>query len=111
MSTITVPRSDVTAQEVSAVLRDRLGSRYRITPSMTSRGFVKEVPGDANAMLVRGPWFERANVRLLPGADSTEIRVSPGATYPGLVRLIDRVGIARKVHQALENAPELAGPN
>jgi hypothetical protein len=37
MSTITVPRSDVTAQEVCAVLRDRLGSRYRVTPSMTER--------------------------------------------------------------------------
>jgi hypothetical protein len=111
VSTITIPRSDVTAQEVSAVLRDRLGSRYRITPAMTSRGLVKEVPGDANSMLVRGTWFERANVRLVPGTDTTEIQVSPGAIYPGLVRLIDRVSIARKVRQALENAPELARPN
>ncbi len=62
-------------------------------------------------MLVRGAWLARANIRILPGADSTEIHVSPGATYPGLIRLIDRIGIARRVHQVLEHAPELAGSN
>jgi hypothetical protein len=108
MFTITVARSNVTVEEVSAVLRDKLGSGYQITPSVTSRGFAKEVPDDANAMLVTGAWLARANIRILPGADGTEIRVSPGATYPGLIRFIDRIGIARKVHQILERAPELA---
>jgi hypothetical protein len=83
MSTVTVPRSNVTVEEVGAVLRLKLGSRYRITPSVTSRGFAKEVSDDPNAMLVRGAWLARANVRIVPGADGTEIQVSPGATYPG----------------------------
>jgi len=108
MSTVTVPRSNITVDEVSAVLRSELGSRYGVTPSMTSTGFAKNVPGDANTLLVSGSWFQRANVRIIPGADRTEINVSPGATYPGLIRLIDRIGIARKVHEILEHAPELA---
>jgi hypothetical protein len=33
MSTITVLRSGVTAEEVSVVLRRELGSRYTVTPS------------------------------------------------------------------------------
>jgi hypothetical protein len=109
MSTVTVPRSNVTVEEVCAVLRNALGSRYGVTPSMTSRGFAKEVPGDANTLLISGSWFQRANIRISPGADHTEINVSPGATYPGLIRLIDRIGIARTVYQILEHAPELAG--
>jgi len=109
MSTVTVPRPNITVEEVSAVLRNELGSRYGVTPSMTSRGLAKEVPSDANSLLVSGSWFQRANVRIIPCPDRTEIDVSPGATYPGLIRLIDRIGIARKVHQILEHAPELAG--
>jgi hypothetical protein len=35
--------------------------------------------------------------------------VSPGASYFGLIRLIQRVGLVRKVQEALEDAPELAG--
>jgi hypothetical protein len=108
MSIVTVRRSNVTVEELTAVLRTGLGSGYRVTPSMTSRGFAKEVPGDANTLLVSGRWFQRANIRIIPGADRTEIEVSPGASYPGLVRLVDRIGIARKVHQSLERAPELA---
>jgi hypothetical protein len=51
-STITVPRSNVTADEVTAVLRGRLGSRYTITPGKRGTGFGKEVSGDANSLLV-----------------------------------------------------------
>src|SRR5664280_441739 len=47
MFTVTVPRSDVTLDEVSAALRAKLGPRYNIRPSMRSTGFGKEVPGDA----------------------------------------------------------------
>jgi hypothetical protein len=42
MSTVVVPRSDVTADEVCARLRDKLPARYTITPAMTSRGFAKQ---------------------------------------------------------------------
>ena len=108
MSTVTVARPNVTPGEVGVVLRNELGSRYQIVPSMTSRGFRKQVPDDENTMLVKGTWFERANVRVLPGADTTKIEVSPGATYFGLIRLIDRIGVSHKVQQILEHAPEFA---
>ena len=52
--------------------------------------------------MVKGFWIDRANIRLVSGSNGTDIEVSPGATYFGLVRLIDRVGIARKVHRALQ---------
>jgi hypothetical protein len=108
MSTVRVPRSNVTAEDVRAVLRNRLPSRYRITPAMTSRGFAKEVPDDANALLVQGRWLARANLRVIPAAGGTEIHVSPGATYPGLIRLADRIGVVRKVHHALADSGELS---
>lgn len=110
MSTVVVPRSDVTAEEVCALLRDRLPSRYTITPAMSSRGFAKQMPDDANALLVRGSWLARANVRIISGAESTEIDVSPGATYPGLIRVGDRVGIVRKVLLALGDPGEPTRP-
>ena len=110
MSTITVLRSGVTAAEVSGVLRRELGSRYTVTPSMMATGFGKEVQGGPNTVLVAANWLERANIELTPKANGTEIKVSPGATYFGLIRLIHRAGLVRKVHHALAHAPELAGP-
>jgi len=91
------------------VLRRELGSRYIVTPSMMATGFGKGVPGGPNAVLVTGNWLERANIELIPKANGTEIDVSPGATYFGLIRLIHRAGLARKVHQALEHAADFAG--
>jgi hypothetical protein len=111
MSTVSVPRSNVTAEDVRAALRARLPSRYTITPAMTSRGFAKELPDDANALLVKGRWLTRANLRIIPGAHSTQVHVSPGATYPGLIRLADRIGIVRKVQRALANSGELSRSN
>lgn len=107
MPTVTIPRSGVTVEEVAAVLSERLGARHRVTPATTSRGFVKEVPDDANTMLVSGRWFERANLRIASATNSTEVHVSPGATYPGLIRLVDRITLVRRVLRAIEQAPEL----
>src|ERR1022692_700841 len=69
---VRVPRSDVTVEEVSVVLRRTLGSRYRVTPSMMASGFGKERPGDANTILVAANWLERANVRIVHERDSLD---------------------------------------
>jgi len=106
---VTVSRPDVTVEEVSAVLRKELGSRYIVTPCMTAAGFGKARPGNTNTILVAASWLERANVTLTTDKNSTEIHVSPGATYFGLIRFIHRVGLVRKLQQTLEHAPELAG--
>jgi hypothetical protein len=111
MSMITVLRSGVTAEEVSAVLRRELSSRYTVKPFMMATGFGKEVQGTPNTVLVAANWLERANIELTPKANSTEIDVSPGATYFGLIRFIHRAAIVRNVHQTLEHAPEFARPD
>ncbi len=110
MPTIHVPSPHVSIEEVSTALRTKFGDSYRIAPSMTASGFGKETPGDANTAVVKGFWFDRANIRIVPGPDGAEIEVSPGATYFGLVRLIDRVGIARRVHRALSQSAALGRP-
>jgi hypothetical protein len=111
MSTITILHAGVTADEVSVVLRRELGSRYTVTPSMMATGFGKKAQGNPNTVLVAANWLERANLQITSKTNSTEIDVSPGATYFGLIRLFQRAGLARKVHQALEHAPELAESN
>jgi len=45
--------------------------------------------------------------RILNREGGTDIQVSPGATYFGLIRLIDRVGVANKVQRILGDASEL----
>jgi hypothetical protein len=47
------------------------------------------------------PISESSRVQV-SGPNGTDIEVSPGATYFGLVRLIDCVGVTRKVHRALQ---------
>jgi hypothetical protein len=108
MSTVTVRRSNVTVDEVSSVLRDKLGSRYRVTPSVTSH-FHHESPGGANSILVKRHWFEQANVRVVPGTNDTEIRIGGAANFTATGFLINRASIVRKVKSVLDHAPELGG--
>ena len=64
MPTVTVPSANVTVEEVSAVLREKLGPCYKITPAMTSR-FHHQFPAVANSILVRRYWFEQASIRVI----------------------------------------------
>jgi hypothetical protein len=103
MSTVTVPRPNVTVEEVCAVLRDRLGSRYEVTPGVTSH-FHKEFSGDANSILVKRHWFEQASIQIVPGANHTEIHVGSAANFTPPATLYNRASIVRKVHQVLDHA-------
>jgi ABC-type multidrug transport system ATPase subunit len=71
MSTVIIPRSNVTVEEVSGVLRDKLGSHCKVTPFAASN-LHHETSGYAGSILVKRNWLERANIRILPGADCTE---------------------------------------
>jgi hypothetical protein len=108
MSTITIPRPNVTVEEVSAVLRNKLGAHYEVTPAVTAH-FHHESPGRADSILVKRHWFEQASIRVVPGANGTEIRVGSAANFTPTGYLINRARIVRKVRQALKHAPELAG--
>jgi hypothetical protein len=107
MSTVTIPRSNVTVEEVSAVLRSELGSRYRVKPSVASH-FHHESSGYENAILVKRNWFLQANIRVVPGRNDTEIHIGSAADFTPTGHLLNRATIVRKVHQALEHSAELA---
>src|SRR5271166_5418660 len=99
MSIVKVPRGNVSAEEVSTILRSKLGTHYELVPSAMSTGFTEQVSKDTNSMLVKGRWFERANIRIIPSAQTTEIEVNLGASHFGLIRLIDRLGVSHKVRR------------
>ena len=107
MPTVTVPRANVTVEDVNVVLRTKLGPRYKITPAVTSR-FHHESPAGTHSALIRRHWFEQASIQVIAGPDSTEIHVGSAANFTPTGLLINRAGIMRKVHQVLEQAPELA---
>ena len=107
MPTVIVPRANVTVEEVSAVLREKLGPRYQITPAMTSR-FHRESPAGENSILVKRHWFEQASIQLIARSDSTSIHVGSAANFTPTGLLINRAGIIRKVRRMLEHAPGLA---
>jgi hypothetical protein len=106
MSTLTLSRSDVTVDEVCAVLGRALGPRYKMTRSVSvvhSRGAPSS---EASTILIASNGFAKANVRLAHRGNGTEIQVTPGAVF-GLIGLLLGSGLVRKVSQALERAPDL----
>jgi hypothetical protein len=107
MSTVTIPRSNVTVEEVSAVLRSKLGSHYKVKPSVASH-FHHESPGYDNAVLVKRNWFLQANIRVVPGANGTEIHIGSAADFTPTGHLLNSATIVRKVRQVLEHSAELA---
>ena len=108
MSSIMVPRPNVTVEEVSAVLRDKFGSHYKVTPAVTAH-FHHESSGRADSILVKRHWFEQASIRVIPGDNDTEIHVGSAANFTPTGYLINRASIVRKVHHVLEHSPDLAG--
>jgi hypothetical protein len=109
MRTITIPRDDVTTEEVSEALRQRLGPRYKVLPGMgmNLNPFGKPRPDHAD-MIVIGTGSTRlfrAQVRISHGAGETILHLSPGGlSWP---RVTNAFWIARKVRQALLTAPGL----
>jgi hypothetical protein len=109
MSTVTIPRPDVSSDEVSAALSDGLGPRYDVQPGMRAPllawGEPEESQPDDIVVGIGGgrPW--RAQVRIDRQAGQTRIRVAP--TGLAGVRLVNTLWIARKVRRALLAAPDL----
>jgi hypothetical protein len=96
MSMITVSRPDVTREEVIKVLRGGLGARYHVLPGKTTTG-----ADDPDALVV-GTGTDRvfrARLRLTHHDTRTEIRVHPSGVVA--IRVLNTVGIARKVRRAL----------
>ena len=104
MSTITVRRRDVTAEEVTDALRAGLDPRYEVAsgmrmPRVPLLGTPR--PDRPELILVSSSAIARAQVRIIRHSGQTDIRVTPG----GL--LINTIGIAAKVRRVLRDAPDL----
>jgi sugar (pentulose or hexulose) kinase len=112
MSTITIPRSDVTSEEVADALRQGLGSRYHVLPGTGINATPVASPGtDQPDTILVGTGTNRvfrAEVAISRHSGETLIQVRPGGlpgTWPGGLRLTNRLGIARKTRQVLQAAP------
>jgi hypothetical protein len=108
MSTVTIPRSNVTVEEVSAILQDKLGPFYKVTPFLAAR-FHRESSGHANSILVKQNWFLQTNVRVIPGTDETKIHVRSETNFTPIGRLLASTTIVPKVYGVLKHSAELAG--
>jgi hypothetical protein len=113
MSTVTIPRADVTSDEVSAALSEGLGPRYDVQPGMKAPllGWGEPEEGQPDDIVVgtgtSRVW--RAQVRIDRQAGQTRIRVAPAGLI--WIRLINTFGVARKARRALLAAPDLgSGP-
>jgi hypothetical protein len=110
MATITIPRPDVTIEEVTDALRQGLDPKYNVLPGMGINwdpvGNAR--PGHPDTIVVRpgSNRFFRAQVKLVRNCGETTLHVSPGGIGP-VPRISNRFGIVRKVLQALHDAPRL----
>ena len=107
MSTVTVPRADLTTEEVATVLRDRLGHGYNVLPGMAMGRTALQGPhkGRPNTIVVGtgDNVIIKAQVTIIPQDGQTRLRISPGGITAD--RLVNTFGIARKVRKALASSP------
>jgi hypothetical protein len=109
MFAITVPRSDVTSDEVADALRQGLGSRYNVLPgkgiNWNPVGGPRPDHPDTIVVGTGSTRLFRAQVRISHEAGETILYLSPGGL--GWPRVTNAFWIARKVGQALLTAPGL----
>ncbi len=110
MSTVTVPRPDLSAQEVVQVLKDGLGEECNVLPAMAIGRTALEGAhhGRPNTIVVGtgDNYVTKAQVTITPRDGQTELRISPGGVTWDL--LYNTLGIARKVRQVLVSSPSLS---
>jgi hypothetical protein len=110
MSTITVPRADLTTEEVVAVLRDGLGAGYNVLPGMAMGRTALQGPhqGRPNTIVVGtgDNIIVKAQVTISPRGGQTELRISPGGLTLDL--LVNTFGVAREVRRVLASSPGLS---
>lgn len=102
MSTITIPRPDVSTEEVSASLRDGLGPDYQVLPGMETRVLPGEPdPGSPDSIVVGtgSAHVFRTQLRVDRHGGQTRIRVEPAGLF--WIRLVNAFVIAPKVRRVL----------
>jgi putative heme transporter len=112
---VAIPRSDVTTEEISEILRRGLGRRYRVrrlnagdaTPGEDTHGSYR------SAQIVVGrrffPLF-RALVTIVRRPEATFLQVRGGGFTPS-IRISNRLWVVRRVRTVLRSALELHSPD
>jgi hypothetical protein len=108
--TLTVPRDDVTTEQVGEVLRRRLGPRYNVLPGVAVNwnpvGRPRSNHPDTVVVGTGSTRVFRAQVKVSHHSGQTTLHVSPGGLTATL-RPFNRLWIARKVLDALQAEPSL----
>lgn len=89
-------------------LRNGLDPRYEVLPGMQmprSPLFGRPRPSEPQLIMVTAGPMVRAQVRVVPQAGRTSLRITPGGVLGDL--LLNTLGVAREVRQALLDAPDL----
>jgi hypothetical protein len=110
MPTVTVPRADLTTEEVVKVLRDGLGAGYNVLPGKAIGRTALQAPheGGPNTIVV-GTGENRvvkAQVTITRRGGQTELRISPGGITWDLVS--NTFGVAREIRRVLASSPSLS---
>lgn len=109
MSTITLPRADVTSDEVAQALRNGLGQEYHVLPGMrmTQYPWGKPRPDQPDTIMVgtQGDRLWRAQVTLIRRSGQTTIRITAGGIFSD--RIANTFGIARAIRRVLSEDPGL----
>jgi hypothetical protein len=110
MPAITIPRPDITTEQVSEVLRQGLGARYNVLPG---KGMNRNPAGNPRAdqpdKIVVGTGSTRlfrAEVTISRHSGQTDLRVIAGGISL-VTKLPNRLWIAEKVRRLLQAAPSL----
>ena len=107
MPTITIPRTDIASEQVSAALRNGLDDRYDALPGMRITRIPTGSPhaaGPDEIAVGKGPTpIVRAQATIIHQADRTDIRITPGGIAGDL--LMNTLGIAREIRHVLLHAP------
>jgi drug/metabolite transporter (DMT)-like permease len=107
MPTVTIPRTDITSDQISAALRNGLDDRYDVLQGRRMNRLPigdPEAAGPNEIVVGKGPSpMVRAQVTIIRQADHTDIRITPGGVAGDL--LMNTLGIARKIRRVLLDAP------
>jgi hypothetical protein len=109
MPTATVPRTDLSTEEMVTVLRDGLGAGYNVLPGMTMGQLPFQGPREGRPdMIAVGTGDNRrvkAQVTITSPGGQTKLRIHPSGITVTLV--LNTFGIARTVREVLASRPRL----
>ncbi len=107
MYKLTIPQSNLGADEVVQTLRDGLGPTYNVLSGMrqTRAPFSDPMPWSPDTIVVGigSNRVQRAQVTIVHGSERSEIHIIPGGWISDLI--LNTLVIARRVHRVLRDAP------